>query len=497
MSKSIVQAERNVEHAMEGLRRVVRSDADDTRKLNDVEREVWSLLLALGRALVALFFARRVARRQPAFYEHRGVRYFVERERVRCDSIGTLFGKVALARPLGRPVSNRRGAADLFVDRELGLVSGFSLATVVSMTRLCAQMPFEPARRTFREFCQWAPSPRATLRMIDATGPEALAFMLQAPCPEGDGEVLVIECDAGGDPRIGPQEYAKRRQPKRKRGSISREERRARRKTHVKRPRAKGKKSKNSKSAVIGVTYTLKVENGVVIGPLNKRIIATHEGHERLFELLQVGALERGYGIKKTVFLSDGSEHILERQRRFFPLAIPCLDWCHAAEYIWTACSALHREGSKKLEDVAAWLKRRMLSGDIGGVIAYLQQQYAAVPKTGPGNKGKRQRLEKTIKYLDANRERLRYSELRKAGLPIGSGVVEGAVRNLIRQRLDCSGMRWGLDRSEHVLHLRCVFLNKQWADFERHLEARHLRLAAQPEPARPYEAKPQTSHAA
>jgi hypothetical protein len=497
MRNTITEAEKNVENAMANLARIAESKDMDRRKLSDVEKELWSLLLALGRCLIALFMARRAAQKRPGFYEYEQRRFFVANDKTRSSEVGTIFGKVVFTRPIGRPISNGRGAADLVVDRELGLVSGFSLLVVLQLVRLCAQMPFARARETFRNFLEWAPSPRATLRMVDAVGPEALEYMLRAPCPEDEGEVLVIECDAGGNPTISPSEYAKRCTPKNKHKPASRQERKKKRKTHKKRVRAKGKKSKNSKAAVIGVVYTLRMKDGVVEGPLNKRVIATHVSHEQLFKLLEVVAIKRGYGQKKTVFLSDGSEHILERQRRFFPDAIPCLDWCHATEYIWKACSSIRKEGSKKLKRTAEWLKRRMLSGDITGVISFLENKLAGIPKTGPGNKGKREKLSKTISYLDNNKERLRYGELRKAGLPIGSGVVEGTIRNLIRQRLDCSGMRWGLDRSEHVLHLRCVFLNKQWDLFSSYLETKNLRLAAQPQPARPYDAKPMYSQSA
>lgn len=498
MSRRITQAEDKVEKVIVELREIARSGDEDERKLAAVERELWATLLALGRALLVLFLARRAGRDRPFVYSgHQGIRYFFDKSKEMSSSIGTLFGKVVFTRPFGRPVSNYRGRADFVVDRELGIVSGFSLSVVLLMAKLSAQMPFARSRSTFRDFLGWAPSPRATLRMVDSTGPLALSFMLQAACPEGDGEVVVIECDAGGNPTITPREYAKRRKPKRKRGASSRESRRQSRKTHEKRTRAKGVKNKNSKAAVIGVVYTLAVKDGIVEGPINKRIIATHESHEKLFEWLEVEAKKRGYGVKKSVFLSDGSEHILERQRRFFPEAIACLDWCHAAEYLWRACSAFHPEGSAKLQNVASRLKSRMLDGDVDGVISTLEDKLARIPKTGPGNKGKRDRLSGAIKYLSKNRKRLRYAELRAAGLPIGSGVVEGTVRNLVRQRLDCSGMRWGLDRCEHVLHLRCLFLNGQWDEFARDLETKTIRLAAQPEPARPYDAKPYPSKAA
>ena len=77
-------------------------------------------------------------------------------------------------------------------------------------------------------------------------------------------------------------------------------------------------------------------------------------------------------------------------------------------------------------------------------------------------------------------------------GLDLGTGAVEGAVRNLVGLRLDGPGMRWGRDRSELVLHLRCILLNGQWCDFAAYLARLHLQLAAAPAPARTHDAKPQ-----
>ena len=72
----------------------------------------------------------------------------------------------------------------------------------------------------------------------------------------------------------------------------------------------------------------------------------------------------------------------------------------------------------------------------------------------------------------------------------IGSGAVEGAVRNLVRLRLDGPGMRWGRQRSEYVLHLRCIYLNRQWGDFETYLSVKGVKLPAQPVPMQPHTAK-------
>jgi hypothetical protein len=68
-----------------------------------------------------------------------------------------------------------------------------------------------------------------------------------------------------------------------------------------------------------------------------------------------------------------------------------------------------------------------------------------------------------------------------RADLDIGSGVVEGAVRNLVAVRLDGPRMSWGRDRAERVLHLRCVLLNGLWDDFAHQVASRELKLPEHP----------------
>lgn len=60
------------------------------------------------------------------------------------------------------------------------------------------------------------------------------------------------------------------------------------------------------------------------------------------------------------------------------------------------------------------------------------------------------------------------YGRLRKEDLVIASGMVEGAARYAVGERLDNSGMRWIEERAEAVLLLRCIAVNGEWETFMR-----------------------------
>jgi hypothetical protein len=448
-------------------------------------------LLALGRALVVLFLERQASRTRPAEYRWNGKRYLLAGERV--SDLGTRCGKVMFRRPVGRRPEAPRAACDLPVDRELGLCAGFSLGVVAGMSRLCAQMAFANARQTFEDIYEWVPSPRAVLRMVDAAGAEARRFLEQAPPPEDDGQVLVIQVDGKGAPMISEAEYERRCQPHRMPASETpgRHRRRFRRRARPRPRRTKGKKSKNAKVAVVGVLYTLRRTPYGLEGPIGKRVYATFESHEALFVWLRREADKRGYGRKRTYFLADGSEAIWRLQQEYFPKARVCLDWYHAVERLWIAGECLYSEGSEALRSWVGRQTERLRRGAVPAIVAELRTRREAIPATGPGNKGRRERLGETLHYYEKHRRRMRYRAMRRDDLDIGTGAVEGAVRNLVGMRLDGPGMRWSRQRSERVLHLRCILLNDQWAEFAAYLARRSgFSLAARPEPAMPHTAK-------
>lgn len=462
------------------------------------EKRMWTLMLALGRALTALFLVRYAARPRAAAYSFNGKQFELRDERT--SPIATLFGEVMFTRRIGRRGSGRRFAADLAVDRELGLSSKFSLGVVVEMARLYALMPYASARAQFENTYEWAPSPRAAMRMVDAVGSRARSFIEQAPPPEDDGEILVLQVDGGGAPMISEAERQKRRgrRPKREPSDATRRgARKQRRRENPKPRRTSGKKSKNAKVAFLAVVYTLRQTPDGLEGPINKRIIGTFDSHRALFGWLSLEAAKRGYGAKRTLFIADGSEHIWKLQEEYFPQAEGCLDWYHLAEYLWSAGRSVHREGSRRLRDWVDAQKRQLRRGEVAAVLSELATRLEAIPKTGPGNKGKRERLATTLGYLTKHRERLPYAKFIDDDLDIGSGAIEGAIRNVVRMRLDGPGMRWGRQRSELLLHLRCIILSSQWIDFNEHLVLEGaVELAAQPTPAKSHTARPRAAAA-
>ena len=494
--RTIEQARHEVEA---GVRKVVALGERTTGTATDVEEALWTATLGLGRAVMELFFARRAAQPRPARYEHEGRRFeFAGRE---TTEVGTRFGKVEILQPVGERTDGVGGGRDLPLMRELGLPAGFTLPVVTLFGRLCAMMAFGQARTLFGAVFGWSPSPRAVLRMVDATGEQARPFLEQAAPPEGDGEVLVIEADGKGAPAISSREHARRTLPRAAKAQNRRHARRAKRRANPRPRRAPGKKSKNAKVAAVGAIYTLKRDaDGKLEGPINKRVYATFKSYRALFEWLRDEANKRGYGTKKfskVLFLADGAKVLWDLKQEFFPDALECLDWFHAVEKLWAAGKAICRGTRRERDALEAWVAKRkkaLRAGKVLEILAELMDTLDETPVTGPGNKYRREVLDRVINHFAEHAGRMRYMQLRREDLPIGSGVIEGAVRHLVGVRLDGPGMRWSRDRAEAVLHLRCVLINGHWKAFEAFLASRpDFRLRAQPVPTRTHDAKPVT----
>jgi hypothetical protein len=441
------------------------------RRVWDVEDGLWTQLRSLGCALFALWFASRRAQSVPRYVTGADGRRY-RRHGSRQTTVKTILGPVSPRRDFYVIGQGLRGDTFVPLDQELGLQkSGFSLRAICMAGFLCAKLPFADTRGTLERFWGWAPATKSLLQMTDQLGPLARPFLEAQPAPVEDGEILYVLVDSKGAPMITDTEMSRRRKPhvKRPRGEGKAWRRRRRNGTPRKR-RKKGDKSKNAKMANVGVIYTLRVKDGLVEGPIEKRVYGTFRNMEQLMQWLLAEAKKRGYGTKQTVFLADGDRKIWKLQQKYLPLAKPCLDWFHVSEKLWSIGETLYAEGSSELADWVRAQLEELRTGRIRQLVARLEKLEATLPRSGPGTRGRRSRMKKGIAYLTKNQQRLPYAELRRAGLDIGSGAVEGAVRQL-GLRLDGPGMRWSPARAEYVLQLRCVVINGMWSAFEEHVQ--------------------------
>jgi len=109
---------------------------------------------------------------------------------------------------------------------------------------------------------------------------------------------------------------------------------------------------------------------------------------------------------------------------------------------------------------------RKLLEGKVNRVIGGIRQM---ATKRGHLSKHKTEKLEQYLNYLAQRREYMKYDEYLAAGYPIGSGVVEGACRHLVKDRMEQTGMRWRIAGAQAILSLRAIYVNEDWDAFHAH----------------------------
>jgi hypothetical protein len=438
----------------------------------ELEKRLFVLLFRLGCVLVRLMLVSRHLRLNLEPYLALPGYRLGDDDAER--KLKTAFGEVSYA----RAHLIRKGGGSGFhpLDVELGLTrDGFSPWVVQFVTRLATRMSYAASRLICKAALGWSPSTEAIEGLVLGLGPQAAPFMQQMGAPENDGAVLVIEVDGKCPPTATEQELNKRRgkreHPKGCSCGCQRHRGKAKRKRRgPKKRRKKGDKSKNGKEVVVVVMYTLRRgDDGKLHGPLNKKTWATFGGRQAAAVWAREEATRRGFGpdTTKTVqIVVDGAKGLKEKLELLFPKAIITLDVCHVVEKLWELGRRFHKEGSQELTAWVEELKELVYQGRAAALVKRLETMLEQVPTHGPGTKGRREGLKKVIGYLKPRLKMMRYRDWRKQDLVIASGQVEGAVRHVVGERMDCAGMRWIPQRGEALLHLRCIELNGDWDKF-------------------------------
>jgi hypothetical protein len=86
--------------------------------------------------------------------------------------------------------------------------------------------------------------------------------------------------------------------------------------------------------------------------------------------------------------------------------------------------------------------------------------------------------LQKVITYLENHKHMMKYNEYLALGLPIATGVIEGACGSLVKDRVERSGMKWTHKGAQAVLNLRALKRNGDWDSYwDLHLQNEYQRL--------------------
>ena len=178
---------------------------------------------------------------------------------------------------------------------------------------------------------------------------------------------------------------------------------------------------------------------------------------------------------RPAVYLCDGQEALWQACDDLPQAnAVQVLDLLHVTPRLWQAAKLLYGERGA---EVVPFVRRRVLQileGQVDGVLRALPRLAAARGLRG----AKKKALARIGAYLRKNRHRMRYDAYLAAGYPIASGVIEGACRHLVKDRMERAGMHWTVEGAQAMLDLRSVYIAGQWQTYQAYwVEAETERL--------------------
>jgi hypothetical protein len=315
-------------------------------------------------------------------------------------------------------------------------------------------------------------SPRSLIGIASSMAQHARKYqsLQKAPSGKDEAELLVVTIDCKGVPMRKKEGQAK---PKKKR-------------------LGKGEKKGVKRMACVGGIYTIdRFERTVddVLNdlhreqrqrdrpePQNKRLRAnltrqvngrSLNAKDTTFAWLRHEADQRNpYGDKTVLCIMDGETKLWDKQKDIFPEVVGILDIFHVMEHLWPCVYRFEKENSPEAVRLFEKYLRSILNGRIGRVIGGFRQMAKKRKLKSKALK----KLEVHLGYFENNRHRMKYDIYLEKGYSIGSGVVEGACRNLVKDRMERTGMRWEINGAQAVLDLRAIYLNDDWNQFQEYM---------------------------
>jgi hypothetical protein len=453
----------------DGLVATVQRAFEDGRRLDELEGSVFQELLQLGLTLVATFIAKHGDGNVGPTTTAKDGNTCKRLPEKHARPYKSVFGELTIERYVyGSREGQKIDAVPL--DRRLGLpASDFSYLLEDWCQRLCIKEAFGETKQSLAALLGLKMSVRTLEAMNQRVAKFSDGFRDQQAQPPAEEEeaILVVTADGKGVPMRRPLEERVQGHHRRK----------------------KGEKANKKQMSYVGAVYTIapfkRTAKDVIDEvfrhakakdrprPQHKRVRVemtqilegeqVQNGKETLFALLSDDVVRRNRGHRRPlVCLLDGERALWDKRQEFFPHSIGVLDLYHVMEKLWLAAHAWHAEGSDAAETFVTVRLQMLLEGKVTQVIAGLRRRL----QVHGLSKEKKRAVQNVIRYFKNNRAHMRYDEYMAAGYPIGSGVVEGACRHVVKDRMEQSGMRWTVPGAQALLDTRSVYLNGDWDEF-------------------------------
>jgi hypothetical protein len=467
--RSIFKAQQQLDQIAE----VVRQAVAEKRSMDEVERELWQATRRMGLAMLEGFVAGHGSGDVGPTIEYEG--HTLGRfEQLHDRRYVSVFGELTVSRSVyGTRETQKHQVVPL--DAVLNLPdSEFGYLLQQWDQSFCVQNSYGQSRRSVQEILELGQSVRTLEHMNVSMAGDVEAFHAsQAPPPEQEeGAILVLTADGKGVPmRRDPQDAAPAS------GRLQ-----------------KGQKANKKREACVGAVYTIepfkrtpedvvdevmrqsraedrpKPQHKKVRAELSRTIDGSAvKGKERIFSWFKQEVTARNsHSNKDVVCVMDGDRGLWKMLGSYLCHVVCILDLFHVMERLWAAAHCFHPEGSDQARTFVTDRLERILHGEVGRVIGGLKQMATKSKLRG----SHRKRLQEVVTYLENNRQFMHYDAYLAKGYPIGSGVVEGACRHLVKDRMELAGMHWRTEGAQSMLHLRAVYLNDEWEPFQRYRSA-------------------------
>ena len=462
---------KQLQNMTEDLGAYVIEAAREGAPAHEVESRIWDQVLKMGHTALGEFFACQGHGDVGETFDLPDGRSVKRLEQLHERLYRSIFGEFALQRAV---YGTREGQKIEFVplDQRLQLPeSEFSYLLQDWSQSLGVEHAHGQVSETLEKILHQKIPVDSLERMNRQMSTTVEAFRVSRPAPamEEEGSILVATADNKGVPMRRPADQAP-----------------------VGAKRRKGEKANKKQMATLGCVYTVdpKVRTAdEVIESLfrerrrdsddrspeavaqNKRVwsslnIGQERGQDRVFEWLAEELEARCIDLQQEIpCVMDGQDSLWKDQASYLSgfNIVEILDLLHVTPRIWKAAYLFHKEGSQEAVAFARSRILRILEGEVGYVIGGLRQMATKRRLRG----AKLRKLKGICKYLEKNRHRMRYDDYLAQGYPIASGVIEGACRHLVKDRMERAGMRWTERGAQAMLDLRSTYVNGQWDEFQ------------------------------